>query len=78
MSSQEGFGVVDVRIFDRNAQRHENNTLKRCYKLNKHEKNRDYNSKILTDEQGSFTPIVSLITGGSEENARCLSNDCVR
>ena len=36
----------DVRIFDPNAQRHENKTLKRCYKLNEHEKKIDYNYRI--------------------------------
>ena len=67
---QEGFGVVDkghffdVRIFDPNAQRHENKTLKRCYETNEYEKKRDYNSRILNIEQGSFTPLVFPITGG--------------
>ena len=27
----------DVRIFDPNAQRHENKTFKTCYELNEHE-----------------------------------------
>ena len=54
----------DVRIFDPNAQRHENKTIKRCYQLNKHEKKRDYSSRILNVEQGSFTPLVFSITGG--------------
>ena len=54
----------DLRIFDPNAQRHENKTLKRCYELNEHEKKRDYSSRILNVEQGSFTPLVFSITGG--------------
>ena len=54
----------DIRIFDPNAQRHENKTLKRCYELNEHEKKRDYSSRILNVEQGSFTPLVFSITGG--------------
>ena len=53
-----------VRIFDPNAQRHENKTLKRCYELNEHEKKRYYSSRILNVEQGSFTTLVFLITGG--------------
>ena len=54
----------DVRIFDPNAQRHENKTLKRCYELNESEKKRDYSSRILNVEQGSFAPLVFSITGG--------------
>ena len=54
----------DVRIFDQNAQRYENKTLKRRYELNGHEKKRDYSSRILNVEQGSFAPLVFSITGG--------------
>ena len=43
-----------VRIFDPNAQRHENKTLKRCYELNELGKKRNYNSRILNVEQGLF------------------------
>ena len=44
----------DVRTFYPNAQRIENKTLKKCYKLNKHKKERDYSSRILNVEQGFF------------------------
>ena len=54
----------DVRIFDLNAQRNENKTLKRCYKLNEHKKKRDYNFRILNAEQGSLTSLVFSTTGG--------------
>ena len=54
----------DVRIFDPNAQRHENKTFRRCYELNEHEKKKGYSSRILNVEQGSFTPLVFSITGG--------------
>ena len=52
------------RIFYPNAQRHENETLKRCHELDKHEKKRDYSSRILNVEQGLFTPLVFSIAGG--------------
>ena len=52
------------RIFDLNAQRHGNKTLKRCHELNEHEKKRDCSSRILNVEQGLFTPLVFSITGG--------------
>ena len=54
----------DVRIFDLNAQHHENKTIKRCYELNEHDKKRDYSSRILNVELGSFTVLVFAITGG--------------
>ena len=53
--------VFNARIFDPNAYRHENKTLKRCYKLNEHEKKRDNISRILNVEQGSFTLLVFSI-----------------
>ena len=55
----------DVRIFDPNAQRHKNKTLKRCYESHEHEKKRDYNSRILNIGQVSFTPLDFSITGGN-------------
>ena len=51
-------------VFDPNAQRHKNKILKRCYELNEHEKKRDYSSRILNVEEGSFTPLVFSIAGG--------------
>ena len=54
----------DVRIFDPKAQRHENKTFKRCHEVNDNNKKRDYNSRILNVEQGSFTPLAFSITGG--------------
>ena len=78
----------DVRIFNPNTQGHENKAFKRYYELIKHEKKRDYNSRILNVEQDSFTPLVfsTTIREGKyeygkvvwEENARCLSSNCVR
>ena len=52
----------DVRVFDENAQRRENKTLKKCYELKEHEKKRDYSSRVLNVEQGSFAPLVFSIT----------------
>ena len=56
---REQRAIFDVRIFDSNARRHENKTLKRCYELNEHEKKRDCNSRILNVERGSFTTLFS-------------------
>ena len=65
-----------VRIFDPDAQRHENKTLKRCYELNELGKKRNYNSRILNVEQGLFPSLVFSITGGMGKE--CLSSNYVR
>ena len=49
----------NVKIFDPNAQRQENKTLKRCYELNEHKKKRDYSSRIFNVEQNSLLPLFS-------------------
>ena len=54
----------DIRVFDPDAQHHQSTTLKICYEIKKQEKKREYNSWILTVEQGTFTPPVFSATGG--------------
>ena len=44
-SGQSAF--FDVRIFDPNARRHQNKTLKTCHKLNEHEKKRENKVRLL-------------------------------
>ena len=54
----------DIRVFDPNAQRHKSKTLRKCYEINEQEKNREYSSRILNVEQGTFAPLVFSATGG--------------
>ena len=61
----------NVKIFDPNAQRQENKTLKRCYELNEHKKKRDCSSRILNVQKGSFLTLVFLITSS-------MRRDCAK
>ena len=72
MSGQKAF--FDVRGFDPNARRYSKQTLKQCYSLNKNEKKRHYNTKIMEVDQGSFTPLVFTVAGGmgGESTAFCF------
>ena len=54
----------DIRVFDPNAQRYQSKTLRKCYEINEQEKKREYSSRILKVEQGTFTPLVFSATGG--------------
>ena len=39
-------------------------TLRKCCEINEQEKKREYSSRILNVEQGTFTPLVFSATGG--------------
>ena len=54
----------DISGFDPNAQHHQNKTLRKCYEINEQEKKREYNSRNLNVEQGTFTPLMFSATGG--------------
>ena len=54
----------DITVFDPNAQHHQNKTLRKCYEINEQEKKREYSSRNLNVEQGTFTPLVFSATGG--------------
>ena len=62
VSGQKAF--FNVRVFDPNARRYSKQTLKQCYSLNKKEKKRYYNTRIMEVDQGSFTPLVFTVAGG--------------
>ena len=73
--SANGFWVkcqktfVDIRVFDPNAARYTNQSLKQCYGKNEMEKKWHYNNRVLEVEQGSFTPLVFAINGS-------MGNEC--
>ena len=62
MNGQKAF--FDVRVFDTNARRYSNQTLKQCYYINENEKKHNYNMRIMEVDQETFTPIVFTIKGG--------------
>ena len=53
----------DLRVFDPNACRYLNKSLKQCHVMNKQEKKRAYNKRVLQVEHGTFTPLVFSIYG---------------
>ena len=54
----------DVRVFDPNARRFQNQTLPQMYVTNEKEKKRGYNERVLQVENGTFTPLVFSVHGG--------------
>jgi hypothetical protein len=74
--SANGFWVkgqkvfIDVRVFDPNALRYNNQNLAQCYSRNKSEKKRSYNERVLHVDHGSFTPLVFNIFGGMGREAK--------
>ena len=54
----------DVRVFDSSAPRLLTKSLKSIHKTHEQEKRRAYNQRILSVEQGSFTPLVFTTVGG--------------
>ena len=60
---REQRAFFDIRLFDPNAQLHQSKTLRKCYEINEQEKKREYSSRNLNVEQGTFTPLVFSATG---------------
>ena len=54
----------DVRVFDPNARRYQNQSLSQAYRANEVEKKRHYGERVLEIEHGSFTPLVFSVHGG--------------
>ena len=55
---------LDVRVFNPNANRYVNQSLKKTCEIHEKEKKRAYNERVQEIEHGSFTPIVMSATGG--------------
>ena len=54
----------DVRVLHPNAPSYKNTSLSSLYNNHEREKMRKYNTRILTVEKGSFTPLVYTTFGG--------------
>ena len=53
----------DLRVFDFNACWYFKKTLQQCHAINKNEKKRAYNERVLPVDHGSFTPLIFSIYG---------------
>ena len=54
---------LDLTIFDPNACLYYNKSLQQCHVMNKQEKKRAYNERVLQIEHGTFTPLFFSIYG---------------
>ena len=54
----------DVRILHPNAPSYQNKSLKSLYESHEQEKMRTYNSRVITVDKGTFTPLVYTTFGG--------------
>jgi hypothetical protein len=61
---------LDIRVFDPNAKRYQDLTIKQSYLRNENEKKRHYNERILNVDQGSFSPLVFSVSGGMAQEAK--------
>ena len=58
---------LDVKVFNPNANRYVNESLKKAYDIN--EKKRAHNERVQEIENGSFIPVVMSATG-------CMAREC--
>ena len=61
---------LDIRIFDPNAAKYQNISMKQSFQRNENEKKRHYNERVLNVDQGSFSPIVFSVSGGMATEAK--------
>ena len=54
----------DVRVLHPNAPSYRDKSMEALYKIHENEKMRMYNSRVITVEKGSFTPLVYTTFGG--------------
>ena len=54
----------DERVFNPTTKRYVNQELRKLYEVNKKEKKKQHNERILQVEHGAFTPPVMSATGG--------------
>ena len=64
----------DVRVCHPNANSYRNLSPKEIYRQHKNEKKRQYASRVMEVEQGTFTPLVSTTTGGMAEECKRYHN----
>ena len=61
----------DVRVLHPNAPSYVNTNISSLYRTHEQEKMRKYNSRIITVERGSFTPLIYTTFGGWGPQSTC-------
>ena len=64
----------DVRVCYPNADSYRDLDLKQMYKQHENDKKRLYTQRVMDVEQGTFTPLVSITTGGMGEECKRYHN----
>jgi len=62
---------MDIRVFHPNALSYKSKSLKTLFKMHEQQKKREYNSRVINKEKGTFTPMVFSTFGG-------MSNECLQ
>ena len=62
---------IDVRVCHPNAESYRDLEPQQIYRLHENEKKRQYSSRVLDIEHGTFTPLIFTTTGGMGEE--CLN-----
>ena len=62
--------IIDVKVFNPIAKRYVNQDISKTYEVNKKEKKKLYNERILQIEQGNFTPLAMSATGGMGQECK--------
>ena len=70
--------LLDVRVFNPNANRYVNQSLKNSYEINEKEKKRAYNERVQEIEHVWFIPIVMSATGGMAKEPYCVIASWIR
>ena len=60
----------DVRVFNPTAKSYQNSDLHTAHKINEQAKKRAYNKRVLSVDQGSFTPLVFSCFGGMSKECK--------
>ena len=60
----------DVRVCHPTADSHRDLSPKEIYRQHKNEKKRQHASRVMEEEQGTFTPLVFTTTGGMAEECK--------
>ena len=64
----------DVRVYHTNADSYRDLSPKEIYRQHENEKKRQYASRVMEVEQGTFTPLVFTTTGGMAEECKRYHN----
>jgi hypothetical protein len=63
---------LDIRVFNPQAQTNKSKSIAQAYIMHENQKKREYNSRVINIEKGTFTPVVFSTSGGMGPEAERL------